>query len=144
MSVATGNFDLSAAVRQRVWLTGSAVALALAGGIVHNLMEFGAAPVIRSANGEVVVAIIWIALFVMWWRASRKRRATAWAIAAFALLHLVAGAILTVLPLGFLPFEPEQSVSHYLAHVIYGVSQIPILLLALREIRGRGAFESRR
>ena len=47
----------------------------------------------------------------------------------FGVLHLV-GAIATVLPLPFLPFSPEQTLPHYLAHAVYAVAQIPVLLAA--------------
>jgi hypothetical protein len=50
-------------------------------------------------------------------------------------LHLIGGAILSVLPLGFLPFAPEQSPSHYLSHLIYGVTQLPLIWLAWNATR---------
>lgn len=34
-----------------------------------------------------------------------------------------------MLPLPFLPFDPEQSVQHYLMHVVYAVGQMPLLVL---------------
>jgi hypothetical protein len=55
---------------------------------------------------------------------------------ALALLPLV-GAWVTVLPLAFLPFAPEQTVPHYLVHTVYAVAQIPLLLVARRLARRR-------
>jgi hypothetical protein len=49
----------------------------------------------------------------------------------FGILHLV-GAIATVLPLAFLPFAPEQTLTHYLAHAIYALAQVPLLVAAHR------------
>jgi hypothetical protein len=47
----------------------------------------------------------------------------------------VAGGILIVLPLAVLPFEPEQSLRHYSFHVLYALTQVPLLVVALRELR---------
>jgi hypothetical protein len=44
----------------------------------------------------------------------------------------LAGAILTVLPLPFLPFRPEQSLSHYGVHAYYAATQLPVLWLTWR------------
>lgn len=46
--------------------------------------------------------------------------------AALGVLHML-GAALTVLPLRVLPFVPEQTPGHYLAHVIYATAQLPLL-----------------
>lgn len=43
-----------------------------------------------------------------------------------ASLHLVGGA-LSVLPLPFLPFAPEQSPKHYAFHGLYALTQIRLL-----------------
>jgi hypothetical protein len=47
-------------------------------------------------------------------------------------LNLLVGAILTVLPLPILPFIPEQTAGHYLAHFIYLVTQVPAVVLLWR------------
>lgn len=54
---------------------------------------------------------------------------------AWATLHLVVGAVITVIPFGFLPFTPEQSLRHYLAHVVYGLAQLPLIIVMVQEIR---------
>ena len=46
-------------------------------------------------------------------------------------------AVLTFFPLTVLPFAPEQSVRHYLYHVLYAATQLPALYLALAEARAR-------
>ena len=53
--------------------------------------------------------------------------------------RIVGGAVLSVLPLPFLPFEPEQSVSHYLSHVVLGIAQVPLIVVPLKERRQRSA-----
>ncbi|MGH2490866.1 MAG: hypothetical protein ACRDF9_05100 [Candidatus Limnocylindria bacterium] len=43
--------------------------------------------------------------------------------------------MLTVLPLPFLPFAPEQTVSHYVAHVIYIAAGLPLTIASMRNFR---------
>jgi len=116
-------------------LVGVAIVIAILGSLAHNAIEFGFGSVLRSQNGELPITFLWIAGFLLWWRVRQARLPAAWFLIALALLNLIGGAIITVVPLGFLPFEPEQSFTHYVAHVIYGVAQIPALVLLLREIR---------
>lgn len=54
-----------------------------------------------------------------------------------ALLNLIGGGILSVLPLGLVTFTPEQSPGHFGAHVVYAVAQIPLILVAVGAIRMR-------
>ncbi len=119
----------------RALLIGAAIAIAILGNLVHNAIEFGIGSVLASQNGELPLAFLWIAGFLTWWRFPQARLPAAWFLIALAGLNLIGGAVITVLPLGFLPFEPEQSLTHYLAHVIYGVAQLPVLAVLLRDIR---------
>ncbi len=116
-------------------LVGSAIVVAILGSLAHNIIEFGLAPVLASRNGELPMTLLWVVGFVVWWRIPGARIGAAWFLIALALLNLVGGAIITVLPFGFLPFEPEQTLTHYLAHVIYGLAQLPVLALLFREVR---------
>ena len=70
-----------------------------------------------------------------WWSRSRGAPA-AWALAIYATVNLV-GAVVTILPLGWLPFVPDQTVAHYAAHVIYAVCQLPLLTLAILQLQPR-------
>jgi hypothetical protein len=56
---------------------------------------------------------------------------------AWALLNLLGGAVLSVLPLPFLPFVPEQSLRHYSFHLLYGLTQVPLLLAARAQLKAR-------
>jgi hypothetical protein len=38
----------------------------------------------------------------------------------------------SVLPWPFLPFVPEQTLQHYVAHVLYAAYQVPLLVVLLR------------
>jgi hypothetical protein len=49
------------------------------------------------------------------------------AILGWALLNLVIGGVVSVLPLPILLFEPEQTLDHYLAHVYYTAGQLPLV-----------------
>ena len=71
----------------------------------------------------------------VWWSRSRGASA-AWALTIYAAVNL-AGAVVTVLPLGLMPFVAEQTVGHYAAHVIYAVCQLPLLTLAMMRLRRR-------
>ena len=55
--------------------------------------------------------------------------------------NLVIGGIVSVLPLSILLFVPEQSVTHYAAHVVYAVGQIPLLALGYRALRRPAAAD---
>ena len=48
-----------------------------------------------------------------------------------------------MLPLSFLPFVPEQSMSHYGAHVVYTLGQVPLVLVAYRAARWATASQER-
>jgi hypothetical protein len=52
----------------------------------------------------------------------------------WGLLHLVGGAIVTVIPFSFLPFVPEQDFPHYFAHFLYGLPQLPLIWLMIQQL----------
>lgn len=64
------------------------------------------------------------------------RRLTAGVLFGWAVLNIVGGGVLSVLPLSILPFEPEQTLRHYSFHALYALTQVPLLLVAMRELRG--------
>lgn len=37
------------------------------------------------------------------------------------------GAVVTILPLGVLPFAPEPPLRHYFAHAVYTACELPLL-----------------
>ncbi|MEX2599766.1 MAG: hypothetical protein WD533_08950 [Dehalococcoidia bacterium] len=107
---------------------GAAVAIAVAGSLIHNALEFGVPSVLAIANGEAFLVIPLVGAFLVWWRSTTWRGAAAWVLVVLAALNLIGGAVLTALPLGFLPFEPEQSWNHYLSHIVYGFGQVPLII----------------
>lgn len=95
--------------------------------LAHNLVELPLTPLDIENTGPLVVDL---ALLAAYWRHPTSRGVHV-AILGWALLNLVVGGVVTVLPLPVLPFVPEQSVSHYLAHAGYAIGQLPLVLLAV-------------
>ncbi|HEV2124187.1 MAG TPA: alpha/beta fold hydrolase, partial [Chloroflexota bacterium] len=63
----------------------------------------------------------------IWWLFPSTRAVAGAVLALTGVLQLIGGAIISVLPLPFLPFEPDQSLHHYLSHAAFGLAQIPLL-----------------
>ena len=123
-----------------LWL-GSAVACSGLGMAVHTVREFGIPGVFAWETGLAPVIFVQVAIFVLWWHARSARPTLGLVLAATGLFLLVGGAILSVLPLPFLPFAPAQTVDHYLTHVILGITQIPIVVIPLKLRRLEGLVD---
>lgn len=111
----------------------TALALSWATMLGHNLYELPISPLAPESTGPLVVAGV---LLVVYWIRPRSRVAL-WAILGWALANLVVGGVITVLPLPILPFTPDQSLDHYLAHVYYAAGQVPLLVYSLAGLRRR-------
>ena len=72
-------------------------------------------------------SLISLLLFLGWWKQPQRRRLWGRLLLAWTGIHLLVGAILSVLPLPIWPFYPEQSLRHYFSHVIYGIAQLPLM-----------------
>ena len=92
--------------------------------LAHNLYELPFTPWDVENSGPLVVDLL---LLVAYWRRPASR-AVPMAILGWAALNLVIGGVVSVLPLAVLPFVPEQSLSHYAAHVLYAAGQVPLIL----------------
>ncbi len=110
---------------------GLALALSWGAMLAHNLYELPLALSDLENSGPLLVALV---LWVAYWRLGSSR-AVQWALLGWALLNLVIGGVVTVLPLAILPFTPEQSLDHYLVHVVYAVGQVPLVLVAMAALR---------
>ena len=117
----------AAASRERI-LVLAATVLAWGGFFAHNVREFGWSGVASLGTFTIPWTLLFLALSVLWWR-GRARRAAARGLFLLAAVNLIGGAIISVLPLDFLPFEPEQTLTHYISHTIYGAAQLPLLWL---------------
>jgi hypothetical protein len=111
-----------------------AAALAAAGMIAHNVLEFGPAFV---ANAETLIPLAIFIVLALAVRAAPSSVVVNVALLAWALLHLVGGGILSALPLDIFPFQPEQSVGHYVSHAIYTATQVPLIVVAALALRRR-------
>lgn len=92
------------------------------GHLVHNVQEFGVS--ILVAWETLLPVAVTVALI----GAVRRQISTGVLriVGAWGLLVLVAGGG-SVLPLSVLPFEPEQSTTHYVTHAVYALLQLPLL-----------------
>jgi hypothetical protein len=122
MSLATKD-GLARTGRREVAVAAAAL-VAWAGLFVHNVADLPGQTLL-SPESEVpgLVSLVLIAL----WFLPRTRRIAGWLVLGWALLNLIGGA-LSVLPLPILPFAPEQSLRHYLFHLLYGLCQVPLVV----------------
>ena len=109
-----------------LWVAG-ALLLAWLGGWVH---EFYRVPELFGFTlVSLVDLLLTLLIFLAWWRFPRSFLPL-FGMWVLAILHGL--AVLSVLPLPIWPFVPEQTVSHYLVHGVYFLTQIPLLLLAFK------------
>ena len=107
-------------------------ALAAGGMLAHNLLELGPAFLVDPQT--LIPLAIFAALAIL---AAREAagRAPWLALFAWSALNLVAGGILSVLPIGLFPFQPDQSLGHYVVHLVYTVTGLPLVFVAWSGIR---------
>lgn len=117
-----------------------AVAVSWLGVFIHNLADLPGQTLLSPESAYPT--LIYVVLVVGWF--TPARRVADWALLIWCLLNLVGGAIISVLPLPFLPFHPEQTLKHYSFHVIYGVTQIPLLVVLSRRLRNKDRHCRRR
>ena len=114
-------------------LIAAAEALAWIGMVIHNLADL---PGLTLSSGENVwPGAVWLLLFALLVLVPRSPW-PATLLFSWGLLNLVGGA-LSVLPLPFLPYHPEQTLPHYFFHVLYAGAQLPLLVVSRREQRRR-------
>ena len=103
--------------------------------LAHNLYELPLSPIDLENSGPIAFA----ALLGVAYALRPDSKVVAAAAFGWGVLNLVIGGIVTVLPLSILPFVPEQSITHYAAHVVYAVGQIPLVVLGYRALRAPAA-----
>ena len=104
------------------------------GEYVHNLFEL---PQLTLFSPENSLPALTTLVLVGVWASGPIRRVGAGLLLLWAALHLIGGAIVSVLPLPILPFIPAQTMSHYAAHVLYGLAQFPLILLMIKTLRAQ-------
>jgi hypothetical protein len=116
------------------WWVAAALIVSWLGLWVHELLR---APAQRgfTPDGSLPMLLVAIMVFLAWWRFPQQYLPLAgiWIVCA---LHLLA-ASLSILPLPIWPFVPEQTLPHFVAHGIYFVAQIPLLVVAVILLRRR-------
>jgi hypothetical protein len=118
---------------------GSATLIAVAGMAIHNAVEFGPGFLLDPQT------LIPVAIFAaLGWacRGSRARTPMLMLLVAWAVLNLVVGGILSVLPLPIFPFAPEQSLRHLAAHVVYTLAEIPLVVVSVRALLASARHEA--
>ena len=110
-----------------------ALAASWASMLAHNMYEPPLAPIDVENSGPLLLDVL---LLAGYWRFGQARVVQV-AILGWALLNLVIGGVLSVFPLPIWPWVPEQSVSHYLAHVVYALGQLPVIGVAVAAVRAR-------
>jgi hypothetical protein len=120
-------------------VVGATVAVSWLGEFVHNMADLPNLALLSPENA--VPALIGLGLFLAWWRVP-DRRLPAALLLVWGAVNLVGGA-LSVIPFGFLPFYPDQTVKHYLVHVLYAVGQVPLIVVAIMGPRPRSGSSPR-
>jgi hypothetical protein len=102
----------------------AAIGLSWLGLAVHNAADLGAGSLLGPETIGPTVVYLLLALGLL----TPARRVAGWSLIGWGWLSLIAGGILSVLPLPFWPFRPEQTLRHYSFHVVYAVTQVPLLI----------------
>jgi hypothetical protein len=107
-------------------------AIAWLGFVVHNVADLPGQTLI--SNETLWPTVFTAVLLVLY--AFGPRRAATIGLLAWATLHFV-GGIVSVLPLPFLPFAPDQTLRHYSFHLLYAVTQLPLVVVSWQSLRSR-------
>jgi hypothetical protein len=111
---------------------GAFTLLSWLGACIHNRLELPHLTLLSPENSMTL--LISVMLFLVWWKFPTNRTTTL-LLLGWAFLHLIVGGIISVIPFAFLPFYPEQSLQHYLSHVLYGLAQLPLIIALMRHLR---------
>ena len=117
--------------RHVAWIA-TFVALSWLGEYFHNRAELAQLGLLSPENS--FMALLAIGLFLLWWRLPNSK-IPAVLLLVLGMVHLLGGGVISVLPLKFLPFYPEQSLQHYLSHILYGLVQLPLIIAMTWQIR---------
>lgn len=108
-----------------------AMLLSWAGFVVHNFADLPGQTFLSPET--LYPTLVFAVLSVAW--LIKPSKLTAALLLFWAGLNFLGGGIVSVLPLGFLPFDPAQTLYHYGFHVLYTVTQVPALTLLVRFLR---------
>lgn len=120
--------------RPVVWIF-VCIVISWLGEFFHNRIELPQITLFSPENS--MMAVLGVALFLLWWRLPGSK-VPAVLLLFLGMLHLVGGAVISVIPFTFLPYYPEQSLQHYFSHVFYGLAQLPLIAVMFWQIFRRG------
>jgi hypothetical protein len=106
----------------------SVIGLSWLGLFIHNLADLGGQVLLGPET--VGPTAVYLLLAAGW--LTPARRVAAWALLGWGWLHAIGGGLLSVLPLPWWPYQPEQSLRHYTFHALYAVLQVPLLIVLAR------------
>ena len=110
-------------------------AIAAGGMLAHNVLELGPAFLV---DPQTLIPLLIFAVLAILAARETAGRGTWLALLAWGVLNLVAGGILSVLPIGIFPFQPEQSLGHYGVHAAYTLASVPLVVVAWSGSRASG------
>ena len=119
---------------ERSWfaLIAGATLLSWLGLFIHNIADLpGQTPLSPESFYPGLLSAALLAL----WLVRATRVVATWALLVWAVVSLVGGGILSVLPIGFFPFVPEQSLRHYAFHAVYALTQVPLIWICIARLR---------
>jgi hypothetical protein len=125
--------DRSAVRRWPVAVVASAL-VAWFGMLLHNVADL---PGQDLLSVETFLPTLITFVLVVLWFVRPIRHAVTWALLVWGWISLI-GGVISVLPLGILPFEPAQTPVHYGFHALYAGTQVPLILVTslwLRDAR---------
>lgn len=106
--------------------------IAIIGTALHDTVEFGA----PSIQNTLPFAVLAGGLLIVWHQWAGLARAARTTLLGLVLLFLIGGGVLSVLPLAFWPWQPGQSVGHYLEHALWTASLGVFAYQVIKAIRG--------
>jgi hypothetical protein len=129
ISNASGTESATTRVPQRtVRLVAALTVLSWFGMIIHDRISL---PELSLLSPDVVLpTIVSAALVAAWW--AWPGRLSFGLLFGWTMLHFAVGGLVSVLPWPFLPFVPEQTIQHYIAHALYAGCQLPLLFVLFR------------
>lgn len=103
-----------------------AVAVAWLGFVLHNVADLPQQTLLSPETLYPTLIYIGLTVLLRW---------TVWPLFTWTLLNMLGGGLISVLPLPILPFDPDQSLRHYSFHLIYALTQFPLLWLTFQATR---------
>ena len=139
MTTTTKELETPATKPQIGWVAACTL-LSWLGEFLHNRADLPQLSVLSPESS--IPGLISLLFFLAWWLLPQKRTMRV-ALLSWAWLNLIGGGILSVIPFPFNPFHPEQTLFHYLMHVEYTLTQVPLIVILTRQA-GRSASRKRR